>query len=147
MSKSEEPLNELLEKFGDVFSFNVKRGAEFLFLNLRIIQTEHGTSIDQTNHITQSVLNEYFDKDEKVKYESSAFQLDSKFKYELYTALTMSEEELTRAKKRYTGKNTKWTGALQHIAVWSRQDISHAVMRLSGYNAAPLYHVGKRSIR
>ena len=25
---------------------------------------------------------------------------------------------------------------LQHIVVWSRQDISHAVMRISGYNAA-----------
>ena len=37
----------------------------------------------------------------------------------------------------YNRKYNKWTGALQHIAVWSRQDISHAIMRLSEYNAAP----------
>ena len=49
----------------------------------------------------------------------------------------MSEDELERAAKKYNRKYNKWTGVLQHIAVWSRQDISHAVMRLSGYNAAP----------
>ena len=38
-------------------------------------------------------------------------------------------------------------GSLHHIVLWSRQDISHALMRLSGYNVAPflpywkaLYH-------
>ena len=49
----------------------------------------------------------------------------------------MSEDELERAAKKYNRKYNKWTGVLQHIAVWSRQDISHAVMRLSGYNAVP----------
>ena len=34
-------------------------------------------------------------------------------------------------------KASKGTGALQYISVWSREDISHGVMRLSGYNAAP----------
>ena len=63
--------------------------------------------IDQTNHITQSVLNEYFETDEKVKYESSPFPLDSKFKYELYTSLPMSEEESTQAEKKYKGKYNK----------------------------------------
>ena len=82
-------------------------------------------------------MNDYFDKNEKVKYESSPFPLDSKFEYELYAALPMSEDELEKVEKKYNGKYNKWTGALQHIAVWSRQDISHAVMRLSGYNAAP----------
>ena len=94
-------------------------------------------------------MNDHFDEDEdeKVKYESSPFPLDSKFEYELYTALPMSEDELETIEKKYNGKYNKWTGVLQHIAVWSRQDISHAVMRLSGYNAAPslpcwkaLYH-------
>ena len=71
------------------------------FLTLRIIQSEHGISIDQTNHILQSILNDYFDKYEKVKYESNPFPLDSKFGYELYVALPMSKDELEKA-----GKNT-----------------------------------------
>ena len=59
----------------------------------------------------------------------------------------MSEDELEKAEKKNNGKYNKWTGELQHIIVWSRQDISHAVMKLSGYNATPsllcwkeLYH-------
>ena len=120
MSTHEVPLQELLDKFGDFFSFKIKRGIELQFLNFRIIQSEHGISIDQTNHILQSVLNDYFDKNEKVKYESSPFPLDSKFEYELYAALPMSEDELEKAEKKYNGKYNKWTGALQHIAVWSR---------------------------
>ena len=65
MSKHKEPLQELLDKFGDFFSFNIKRGIELQFLNFRIIQSEHGISIDQTNHILQSILNDYFEKNKK----------------------------------------------------------------------------------
>ena len=67
----------------------LKRGTDLQFLNFRIIQSEHGISIDQTNHII-----EYFDKDEKMKYESSLFLIDSKFAYELFVALPMTPEEL-----------------------------------------------------
>ena len=49
----------------------------------------------------------------------------------------MITEELEQAKKKYKSKYNKWKGALQHIAVWSRDDLSHAVMKLSRYNAAP----------
>ena len=112
MSKHEEPLQELLDTFGEVFSFKIKRGIELQFLNFRIIQSEHGISIDQANHILQSILNDYFDKNEKVKYESSPFLLDSKFDYELYAALPMSEDELEKAKKKYNGKYNRWTGVL-----------------------------------
>ena len=104
MSLSEKPLDELLNRFGDFFSFTVKRGIELNFLNFKIIQSKDGISIDQTNHIIKSILDEYFDKDEKVKYESSPFPLDSKFEYELYSALLMSKEELTKAENKYKGK-------------------------------------------
>ena len=70
----------------------------------------HGISIDQTNHITQSVLNEYFDKDEQVKYTSSPFPLDSKFEYKLYISLPMTTEELEQAETKH--KYNKWAGAL-----------------------------------
>lgn len=78
MSKGNETLNKLLDKFGDFFSFKVKIVIELIFLYFRIIQTKQGNSIDQSNHITQSILNEYFDKDEQFKYQSSPFPLDSK---------------------------------------------------------------------
>lgn len=67
---------------------------------------------DQTNHVAQSILNEYFDKDEKVQYKSSPFPLDSKFKYELYVAVPMIAEELEHAERKYKGKYNKWKGLL-----------------------------------
>ena len=76
-----------------------------------MIQSKYGISIDQTNHITKGILKEYFDKDEKVEYESSQFLLDSKFEYELYMALPMTTEELEQDKKKYKGKYNKYTGA------------------------------------
>ena len=99
MSKNEEPLQELLEKFGDFFSYKIKRGITLQFPNFRTIQSEYRISIDQTNYILQSILNDYFDKNEKVNYESSPFSLDSKFENELYAALPMSEDELEKKRK------------------------------------------------
>ena len=57
----------------------------------------------------------------------------------------MSEDELKKAEKKYNGNYNKWTGTLRHIAaVWSRQNISNAVMRLSGYTMQlHLHRVGK----
>jgi len=67
-----------------------------------------------------------------VKYESSPFPLDSKFEYEIFSALPMTDEELAQTEMKYKGRYNYWTGALQHISVWSTQDTSHAVMGLSG---------------
>ena len=49
-------------------------------------------------------MNNYFDKYEKLKYESNPFPLDSKFGYELYVALPMSADELEKAGKSTTKK-------------------------------------------
>ena len=56
LSNSEEPLNALLQRFRDFFSFKVKRGANIQFLNFRIIQSNYGISIDQSKHITKGIL-------------------------------------------------------------------------------------------
>ena len=65
MSKQQKQQKELLDNFRDLFSFKVKRGIELQFLNFRIIQSEHVTFIDQTNHIRQSILNDYLIKMKK----------------------------------------------------------------------------------
>ena len=42
MSISKGPLNQVLNRFGDFFSFKIKRGTALQFLNFKIIQSEHG---------------------------------------------------------------------------------------------------------
>ena len=75
LSKSQEPLDALLQRFDDFFSYTIKRGTELQFLNFRIIQSEYGISLDQTNHIIKNILKQYFAPDEKVKYEASPWPL------------------------------------------------------------------------
>lgn len=94
---SRELLRTLLNNFDDFFSYKVKEGTEVSSLNFRVIQTEYGISFDQTNHIIKSILEIYFDNGDTVKYESSPFPLDSKFEYELFVALTMTDVELNQA--------------------------------------------------
>ena len=52
-------------------------------------------------------MNDYFYKNEKEKHESSLFSIDSKFEYELYAALPISEDELEKAEEKYNGKYNK----------------------------------------
>ena len=56
ISKSETPLDKILDRFGDFFFFKVKKGTELQFLNFRIIQSKNGMSIDQIDHITKGLL-------------------------------------------------------------------------------------------
>ena len=94
ISRTEEPLNILLEKFSDVFSYEVRRGNEISFLNYRIIQTNHGIYIDQSNHIDQGILKDYFRKKiENVKFRLNPFTVDIKFEYELHAALPLKDKD------------------------------------------------------
>ena len=107
MPRSEGQLDKILDEFGDFFSHKVKKVIELQFLNYRILLSEYGTSINQTNHILQSVLDEYFDKGE---IKSSPFPLDSKFDYVVYSILPMMEEELIQTEKKDEGKYNHWIG-------------------------------------
>lgn len=55
-----------MDRFDDFFPFTIRQGTELLFLIFRIIQSDHGISIDQTNYITKSVLKDYFGENTKV---------------------------------------------------------------------------------
>ena len=107
-------------------------------MNYRLIQSSHGTSLDQTNHIIQNILHVYFGPGEQdVPLVSSPFPLDSKIEVQLFEELPLSEEELQQLETKHKGSLSSWTGALQHVSRESRLDIYYSAMRLSGYNAAP----------
>ena len=136
-STDESLWNILQSTFQQYFDYTTRTGPELAFLNFRIIQSEHGTSIDQTNHIQQTILNKYFTTDKRVPFYSSPFPLDSKFEIELFESLPLSENDLTKIEERYNGTYCFYIGAIQHVANYSRPDLEYAIMRLSGYNANP----------
>ena len=65
----------LINEFDKYLSTTVLTGSQLTFLNHRVIQSEYGTSIDQTNHIEQKILMTYFGdvKPSSVPYQSSPF--------------------------------------------------------------------------
>ena len=86
----------LIAEFDKYFSTTVLQGSQLTFLNYRIIQSKYGTSIDQTNHIEQKILMEYFGNVEpsSVPFQSSPFPTNTTFEMELFQALPLSEQEL-----------------------------------------------------
>ena len=127
----------LLITFHQYFEYTTQTGDELAFLNYRIIQSKHGVSIDQTNHIQQTILSIYFKDKQNVPFQSSPFPKDPKFEMDLFKALPMSDEDLDKMANKINGTYQFYVGAIQHVAGHSRHDLQYAIMRLSGYNANP----------
>jgi hypothetical protein len=109
------------------------------FLNLRIIQSPQGISIDQTDHIVDTVIGPYFQNrvTSKMLAITSPFPADSSFETTLYESPILAGSNLHRIEKHYGGSLFPWNGILLNVAVTTRVYLGHAVMRLSGYLAAP----------
>ena len=118
-------LDHLCHIISQYFSYTIQSGAELSFLNLRIIQSNHGISIDQTQHIERTILQPYWldHPTNKIYFKESPFPLDTKFEYELYDALPLQDSDLVSHHKKHNGSLPKWVGALMHLCVWTRPDI------------------------
>ena len=122
----------------DYFTITTTDADVINFLNYRIIQSSHGISIDQTDHIHKNVLNAYFpDKTMKIPHQTSPFPLDPKFENVLFHALPLTNAMLQDLEEKFHGGFGHWVGALQHIQEKSRPDLGYSLMRLSGYLSAP----------
>ena len=74
------------------------------FLNFCAIQSQFGISIDQTDHIRQTILNVYFaDYTDPVPFESSPFPLSNVFERRLFQAPNLTDDELKALHKKYRG--------------------------------------------
>lgn len=82
-------LNQHVVKYVNV---TVQTGSILNYLNLRIIQSEHGISIsiDQTQHIKDSILDVWFPQDENVNAAYTPIRTDSKFETDLVEVLLSS---------------------------------------------------------
>ena len=119
------------------FSFTTTTGNLLQFLNYRIIQSEHGTSVDQYNHIRQSILRGFFPDDTPIPFQSSPFPLSPAIEMVLFQGALLIEKENEAIAIKYNGSYIHWTGVLLHIGEKSRQDMPYVAMRLSGYNNYP----------
>ena len=129
--------DKLKTTFDTYFAYTTCEGSVLQFLNYRIIQSEYGTSVDQFNHIRQTILKEFFAEGTKVPFQSSPFILTQSIEMELFKDGPLSEQECAVLDDRYNGTYSHWTGAILHIAEKSRWDLQYLGMRLAGYNNCP----------
>ena len=102
------------------------------FLSLHIYQSAYGTSIDQTNHIS-NILSTWIDEGHEMKVVNFPFPTDSTFEQDLSQSPALDENELRCYEKRYHGAFNHTLGKLLHIQQWTRADIIFAVTRLASF--------------
>jgi len=139
ISRTREPFLRLKLALEKLFNSTVCEGSVLKFLNLRIIQSPSGISFDQTRHIQNVILAEYF-KDiptDSIKQQLYPFPLEPSFEKTLYEAKPLTGIDLTNATKRFRFSFGLIVGGLMHIATISRPDLSYSIMRYSGYMSCP----------
>lgn len=71
------------------------------FLSLRIYLSEHGISLDQTNHIYTNILAEWFDDNPCVKRHNNPIKAHPTYEYDLAQSPPLQEDELEHYEKKY----------------------------------------------
>lgn len=74
---------------------------EINFLSLRIYLSEHGISLDQTNHIYTNILAEWFDNNPCVKRHNNPIKAHPTYEYDLAQSPPLQEDELEHYEKKY----------------------------------------------
>jgi hypothetical protein len=122
-----------------LFKLNLQEGSVLRFLNLRIIQSPDGISIDQNDHVFDSIIEPYFklcDVSKLVRI-TSPFPMDTSFEQQLYEYPVLTGSALRAIELKHDDSLYKWNDALLHVATTTRLDLGYTVKRLSGYLAGP----------
>jgi hypothetical protein len=133
-------LNSFISYLKKYVNVTVQRGAILNYLNLRIVQSIHGISIDQTQHIRDTILDVWFPADTEegmVKSAYTPFRTDSDYEKALAETLPATDEELVRLEYEYGGTFPHLIGKVSHVGVWSRPDLAYAMSRLQKYATIP----------
>jgi hypothetical protein len=136
ISKTRSPFLRLKTELEKLFDLTVSEGA---VLNLRIIQSPSGISVDQTNHIKNTILSEYF-RDvpvTSIPRQLYPFPLKASFEKKLYEAAPLTGIDLVNVTKRFRFSFGHLVKALMHITQVSRPDLAYSVMRFARYMACP----------
>jgi hypothetical protein len=109
------------------------------FLNLRIIKIPAGISIDQTDHIVETIVTPYFKNQDTstLVFITGLFPTDSSFEQRLYEVPVLVGVAFKKLEDQHDGSLYHWNGVVFHVAITTRVDINYAIMRIAGYLAAP----------
>ena len=109
----------------------MKEGLVLHYLNLRIIQSDLGISVDQSEHISNLVKDWY---PNRFKDTHTPLRTDSNFEIELSEKPPPTPQELLGLKDLYNFKYRTHLGQLQHISTWSCAYLSYACSKMASNN-------------
>ena len=155
----------LNQYFDTLFDYSFHEVAKLKLLNITIIQSKYDIGIDQTDHIIQKIIQEYWEKIQKRKsiFVNHPFQHIPNFK-NIFSWIHQSlennwnnlkntwsiTEPLGRRSHAYYGSNTLWTSISYHATEWinecSNRTIIHSSFPWHGIpheQSAWTYHVFK----
>jgi len=133
-------LNTFITYMQKYVNVTVQRGQVLNYLNLRIIQSIYGISIDQTQHIKDTILDVWFppnDGNSTVKAAYTPFSTEPAYERRLAETLPAQQDELVQLEYEYGGTFPHLIGKTSHVAVWTRPDLSYAMSRLQKYATIP----------
>ncbi len=148
-SPTAAPLHYLKQELYKLFSLTSHHGNILKYLNMRIVQSPSGISLDQTSHITSTILSEYFNgiPPASISFKPYTFPLEPAFERLLYEAPPLIGSALQAKEKEFRFSYAHIVGGLMHIAGITCVDLIYPVMRFSGYMTSPnlpifdaLYH-------
>ncbi len=118
-----------------LFDLTCSEGSILRFLNLQLIQSPQGISMDQTSQIKSKILHEYFldVPPASIPKTPYPFPVEASFEQLHYESPPLVELK----EKDFQFSFNHLVGALMHIAGISRPDIAYACMRFSRYMATP----------
>ena len=81
-------LERLAQEFDTLFEYTFQDVPKLNLLNINIIQSKYGISIDQTYHIMKNIIQGYWGTKTKyeVKFQKSPFPVDTSFEKTLFVA-------------------------------------------------------------
>jgi hypothetical protein len=102
-SENDIPFIHLKEELGKMFDLTTATGSTLKFLNLRLIQTPCGISLDQTSHIMSQIIQPYF-KDvphTSIPNRQFPFPIEPYFEQDLFEAPPLTGIDLQNIERKY----------------------------------------------
>ena len=117
----------------------VQTGMVLKYLNVKIVQTDFGISIDQTQHIKITIIDRFFPptRTERLKSVDTPYRTDGEYERALAEALPATGQELKALEDQYGGTFHSIIGMFLHVEQVTRFDTGFAVTRLAQHASCP----------
>ena len=126
---SNEAFRFIQNKIKEAFGISLQTCIRIKYLNFKLIQSEHGINMDQTDHIL-CMVDLYFGSKYITWRKDTPLRTDKQFEIEISNDIPATAAELKPLVQKYNGSYLSIYGAISHVTTASRPDLCKATSRL-----------------